>query len=44
MHASNYLSVRGKLPQDKQKMLKQLEVVLEAKDPSLLRPEFLRGL
>jgi radical SAM superfamily enzyme YgiQ (UPF0313 family) len=44
MHASNYLSVRGKLPQDKQRMLKQLKVVLEAKDPSLLRPEFLRGL
>jgi len=44
MHASNYLSVRGKLPQDSQKMLKQLEVVLEAEDPSLLRPEFLRGL
>jgi radical SAM superfamily enzyme YgiQ (UPF0313 family) len=44
MHASNYLSVRGKLPQDKQRMLKQLERVLAAKDPSLLRPEFLRGL
>jgi radical SAM superfamily enzyme YgiQ (UPF0313 family) len=44
MHASNYLSVRGKLPQDKQRMLKQLKVVLEARDPSLLRPEFLRGL
>jgi radical SAM superfamily enzyme YgiQ (UPF0313 family) len=44
MHASNYLSVRGKLPHDRQRMLKQLEVVLEAKDPSLLRPEFLRGL
>jgi radical SAM superfamily enzyme len=44
MHASNYLSVRGKLPQDKQRMLKQLKVVLEAKDPSLLRPDFLRGL
>jgi radical SAM superfamily enzyme YgiQ (UPF0313 family) len=44
MHASNYLSVRGKLPQDKEKMLRQLENVLEARDPSLLRPEFLRGL
>jgi len=44
MHASNYLSVRGKLPQDKRRMLKQLEVVLQAKDPALLRPEFLRGL
>ena len=44
MHASNYLSVRGKLPQDKEKMLKQLEKVLAARDPALLRPEFLRGL
>jgi len=44
MHASNYLSVRGKLPQDKQRMLKQLAKVLAARDPSLLRPEFLRGL
>jgi radical SAM superfamily enzyme YgiQ (UPF0313 family) len=44
MHASNYLSVRGKLPQDKEGMLKQLEKVLASRDPSLLRPEFLRGL
>jgi len=44
MHASNYVSVRGKLPQDKERMLKQLENVLAARDPSLLRPEFLRGL
>jgi radical SAM superfamily enzyme YgiQ (UPF0313 family) len=44
MHASNYLSVRGKLPQDKERMLKQLDKVLAARDPALLRPEFLRGL
>jgi len=44
MHASNYLSVRGRLPQGKERMLKQLEQVLAARDPSLLRPEFLRGL
>jgi len=44
MHASNYLSVRGRLPQDKGRMLKQIEAVLAARDPSLLRPEFLRGL
>jgi radical SAM superfamily enzyme YgiQ (UPF0313 family) len=44
MHASNYLSVRGRLPQDKERMLKQLEKVLAARQPSLLRPEFLRGL
>jgi radical SAM superfamily enzyme YgiQ (UPF0313 family) len=44
MHASNYLSVRGKLPQDRERMLRGLEAVLAARDPSLLRPEFLRGL
>lgn len=44
MHASNYISVRGKLPQDKERMLRELETVLAIKDPSLLRPEFLRGL
>jgi radical SAM superfamily enzyme YgiQ (UPF0313 family) len=44
MHASNYLAVRGKLPQDRERMLKQLTKVLATRDPSLLRPEFLRGL
>jgi len=44
MHASNYLSVRGKLPQDRERILRELEVVLAARNPSLLRPEFLRGL
>jgi hypothetical protein len=44
MHASNYLSVRGKLPQDKERILRKLEKVLATGDPSLLRPEFLRGL
>ncbi len=44
MHASNYLSVRGRLPQDKKRMLGHLEGVLASGDPSALRPEFLRGL
>jgi radical SAM superfamily enzyme YgiQ (UPF0313 family) len=44
MHASNYLSVRGRLPGDKHKMLQELEYVLAKRDPVLLRPEFLRGL
>ena len=44
MHASNYLSIRGSLPKDRERMLKQLSEVLAAGDPSLLRPEFLRGL
>ena len=44
MHASNYLSVRGRLPQDRARMLGEIEVLLARRDPSLLRPEFLRGL
>jgi coproporphyrinogen III oxidase-like Fe-S oxidoreductase len=44
MHASNYVSVRGRLPHDRERMLGELESVLARRDPSLLRPEFLRGL
>jgi len=44
MHASNYLAIRGKLPRDKEMMLKEVRGILEKRDPSLLRPEFLRGL
>jgi radical SAM superfamily enzyme YgiQ (UPF0313 family) len=44
MHASNYLSVRGRLPQDKAQMLSQLDYVLTHRDSTLLRPEFMRGL
>jgi len=44
MHASNYLSVRGRLPQDRERMLTELGHALASGDPSLLRPEFLRGL
>jgi radical SAM superfamily enzyme YgiQ (UPF0313 family) len=44
MHASNYLSVRGHLPQDKGEMLAKLDYVLKRGDTGLLRPEFMRGL
>jgi len=44
MHASNYFSIRGSLPQDKQRMLAELEHILIRRDPALLRPEFMRGL
>ncbi len=44
MHASNYLSIRGTLPQDKTRMLSQLNAALRAHDENQLRPEFLRGL
>lgn len=44
MHASNYISIRGRLPQEKSRMLREIDEILQKKDPSLLRPEFLRGL
>ncbi len=44
MHASNYLSIRGILPDEKKRMLSQLDKVISKQDDSLLRPEFLRGL
>jgi radical SAM superfamily enzyme YgiQ (UPF0313 family) len=44
MHASNYFSIRGKLPEEKARMIKEVAYVIEKKDPSLLRPEHLRGL
>ncbi len=43
-HASNYLPVKAWLPEDKEKTLKAIRHVLSRKDPSMLRPEFLRAL
>lgn len=44
MHASNYFAIRGNMPEDKDKMLKQLDTIIDRGDPALLRPEFMRGL
>ena len=44
MHASNYYSIRGSMPKDRNKVLKQLNTLLSRKDPNMLRPEFMRGL
>ncbi|MBN1190698.1 MAG: radical SAM protein [Dehalococcoidales bacterium] len=44
MHASNYFSVRGTIPRDQAKMVAQLDHIISLDDPSLLRPEFMRGL
>ena len=43
-HASNYLPVGGRLPQDKQAMLAALDKVLEAPEAVQLRPESWRLL
>jgi len=44
MHASNYFSVRGTLPREKGRMIKELDDIISKGDPSLLRAEFMRGL
>lgn len=44
MHASNYQAVRGRLPQEKEGVIEELEYVLAKRDTSSLRPEFSRGL
>ena len=43
-HASNYLPVKARLPQDKEKVVRMIHRVIEAGDAECLRPEYLRGL
>ena len=43
-HASNYLPLRIRLPQQKEQALRQIEAVLHEKDTNMLTPEFLRAL
>lgn len=43
-HASNYLPIRARLPEQKEAVLKLLDHVLASKDASRLRPEYIRAL
>jgi len=43
-HASNYLPLRIRLPEQKEEALKRIREVLKRRDPDLLRPEYLRAL
>ncbi len=43
-HASNYLPIKAYLPKQKEKILQMINSVIEAKDASRIRPEYLRGL
>jgi radical SAM superfamily enzyme YgiQ (UPF0313 family) len=43
-HASNYLPLRIRMPEEKEEALRRIREVLQRKDPELLRPDFLRGL
>lgn len=42
-HVSNYLTVKGELQKDRQKMLDQISQVLETRDRNALRREDMRG-
>ena len=43
-HASNYLPLRIRIPEQKEEALRRIREVLQRKDPALLRPEYLRAL
>jgi radical SAM superfamily enzyme YgiQ (UPF0313 family) len=43
-HASNYLPLRIRMPEEKEEALRRIREVLLKKDPALLRPEYLRAL
>jgi radical SAM superfamily enzyme YgiQ (UPF0313 family) len=43
-HASNYLPIRARLPEEKEATVQLIREVVESRDRKLLRPEYLRGL
>ena len=43
-HASNYLPIRATLPDERGKVLEILDYIIEKRDESILKPEFLRAL
>ena len=43
-HISNYLSIKAKFPEDKERVLAEIRTVLESGDESLLRPDYYRDV
>jgi radical SAM superfamily enzyme YgiQ (UPF0313 family) len=43
-HASNYLSIRARMPEEKEKTVCMIHHVIQSGDNRQLRPEYLRGL
>jgi radical SAM superfamily enzyme YgiQ (UPF0313 family) len=43
-HASNYLPIRAHLPGDKRRVLSLLEKVIDSRDESILKPDYMRAL
>lgn len=43
-HASNYLPIKGRLPEDKEKILALIDDIIKKNDRKYLRPDYLRAL
>ena len=43
-HISNYLAIKAKFPEDKEKVLQEIKDVLESGDERLLRPDYYRDV
>ena len=43
-HASNYLSVRARMPEEKERTLEIIQNIIKSGDTRRLRPEYMRGL
>lgn len=43
-HASNYLPIKARLPEEQKSALNMLDKILESKDESILKPEHMRAL
>jgi hypothetical protein len=43
-HASNYLPIRARMPQEKDETVELIQGVIKSSDRKMLRPEYSRGL
>ena len=43
-HISNYLPVRAKFPEEKNRVLKEIKEVLKTRDEASLRPDYYRDV
>ncbi len=43
-HASNYLPIRARLPQQKAELVRHIQEVIDSDDPSMLKPEYFRAM
>lgn len=43
-HASNYLPIRARMPQEKDETVRLIQTVIQSANKRVLRPEYLRGL